>query len=161
MVGGNAHWIDSAIDNGVSALFALACAYPALVLLDEFGGGRMAAASLVAILAFAVARRGLRRMAQGQIGKAHAFELVPLPQPIELDVLELNVPDPTKGLDQAVTDLRAAIAADPRVVPLFGPTETAGELAGRIDRHLQRPGPTSDDSAALADALRQLRGSLR
>ena len=62
-------------------------------------------------------------------------------------------------------DRLAEVGPESRVVQMFERRQqpNAGELAERIDRHLAaRPQVESaDDSAALFDALNQLRGNLR
>jgi len=59
-------------------------------------------------------------------------------------------------------DVLEAIGPDDRVVQLFEPNDTAGEMQERIDRHL-RSGPRQvpDATQELHDALSALRRSLR
>jgi hypothetical protein len=59
-------------------------------------------------------------------------------------------------------DVLEALGPESRVVRLFEPTDTAGEMRERIDRHL-RSGPRAvpDATQELHDALAALRRSLR
>lgn len=164
----NSHWVDSLIDNGVAALFALASSFPALMLLGDFGQAMLALAGVIAIAAFAAARGLLRQMGRPRKGGAFAFDLVALPDVAPLETLELGeadrfVPDAAQALE--LDDVLVAVGPDSRVVQLFGndKSPTAGELATRIDRHLAGRGEASgpDDSNALFDALDELRRNLR
>jgi hypothetical protein len=58
-------------------------------------------------------------------------------------------------------DVLAAVEADSRVIQLFEPADTAGEMQARIDRHLKAPRQVPDATQELHDALAALRRSLR
>jgi hypothetical protein len=59
-------------------------------------------------------------------------------------------------------DVLQALGPESRVVRLFEPSDTAGELQERIDRHLRSaPRPVPDATQELHDALAALRRSLR
>jgi hypothetical protein len=167
MRGAQSHWVDGLIDNGVAALFALACAFPAFMLLADYGQAMLALAGLTALLAFAAARGLLRQMSRPRRSDSYAFELVPLPETQELGTLELSEADRFVPREDALEldDVLVAVGPDSRVVQLFGgdAPPTAGELVDRIDRHLagRRQGPGADDSDALFDALDELRRNLR
>ena len=98
-----------------------------------------------------------------------AFALVPADYAAEPDILELTDIAAAEPLE--LEDVLPAPAEDSRVVQLFAarPLPTPGELARRIDRHLEegeegRGGRTLelevDAAAALRHALGELRRSL-
>ena len=59
-------------------------------------------------------------------------------------------------------DVLEAIGPEDRVVRLFEPNDTAGDMQERIDRHLRSgPRPVPDATQELHDALAALRRSLR
>jgi len=66
------------------------------------------------------------------------------------------------GEELVLDDILSAIEPDSRVVRLFQPNDTAGEMQARIDRHLgsSRQAPP-DATQELHDALAALRRSLR
>jgi len=167
MRGSQNHWVDGMIDNGVAALFALACAFPAFMLFADVGRAMLALAGLIGLLAFAAARGLLRQMGRPRRAGSFTFDLAPLPETQVLDTLELGEADRLKPEENALEldDVLVAVGPDSRVVQLFGSDvpPTAGELAHRIDRHLAGRGqaPGADDSGALFDALDELRRNLR
>ena len=79
-------------------------------------------------------------------------------------VEQLRAGDDQKGPDELVLDdVLTAIEQDSRVVRLFEPRDTAGEMHSRIEKHLQSsPRQTPPDATQeLYDALAALRRSLR
>ncbi|MEO6434033.1 MAG: hypothetical protein ABIO29_08685 [Sphingomicrobium sp.] len=176
MVNSGGH-IERLIDFGVAGLFAIACAFPAFMLLPAMGQSALAVAGLLAVIAFGTALRVLRRVDRSP-RQVVQFDLMPMPQfpalePLELRPSDVFTPAPTPApqaleLDDELT----ALSPDSRVVQLFGiPSQTtAGELAVRIERHLAhrdapvRTAPNQlapDASGELFEALDQLRASLR
>lgn len=169
MSAGRTDWVDIVIDNGVAALFALACAFPALMLLGDQGRAMAVLAGVIALMAFAAARGLLRQMGRARAATGHRFELAPLPPSDEPELLELGEShrfisaQGEKASDALVLeDILAAVGPEARVVQLFGRQApvTAGELVRRIDRHLADRPQAVDDSSALFDALDKLRRSL-
>lgn len=169
--------IERLVDVGVAALFATACAFPAFMLLPDFGQAALAVAGLVGAVAFGVAVQVLARIARRPRAPAQ-FDLLPLPEFPQVDALDLNLADrlDERVAESAIEDVAQAfelddrlpaIGPDSRVVQLFGtPAQaTAGELAVKIERHLAgrdaAPMAPSDASGELFDALNQLRASLR
>lgn len=162
--------IERLIDFGVAALFAIACAFPAFMLLPDLGRAALGIAALIGVVAFAVALQVLSRIAR-RPRQAVEFDLAPMPLFPALEPLDLD--EVAEELDAAAAsalDLEVelpAIGPNSRVVQLFGfPAQaTAGELAIRIDRHLARrddpEAAPADASEELFDALHQLRRSLR
>lgn len=70
--------------------------------------------------------------------------------------------EPPKAEELELDDVLAAIEPDSRVVQLFEPNGTAGEMQARIDRHLNSPRQAPPDATQeLHDALAALRRSLR
>lgn len=71
--------------------------------------------------------------------------------------------DKTPTEELVLEDVLAAVEADSRVVRLFEPNETAGEMHARIEDHLRSaPRQTPPDATQeLHDALAALRRSLR
>ena len=169
--------IERMIDFGVAGLFAIACAFPAFMLLPDWGRGAAALAAGIGALAFIAALRVLAR--HGRRVPPHVtFDLAPLPNFPRIEPLDLSLDERLEepcasgsGLQEdAPLELDVALpelGPGARVVQLFGaPAQaTAGELALRIDRHLARREPTPagppDSAGDLFDALHQLRQSLR
>ena len=78
----------------------------------------------------------------------------------QLGAQQVSEAEPAEEL--VLDDVLEAIGPDNRVVRLFEPNDTAGEMQERIDRHL-RSGPRQvpDATQELHDALAALRRSLR
>lgn len=177
---GSGDRIERLVDFGVAALFGIACAFPALMLLPRYGESALAAAGLLAVIAFVGARKVLGRLGSGPRQPVE-FDLLPLPdfpssEPLELGAEDRLAPSqPPTDLQPAelvpcaleLDDVLPVVGPGSRVVQLFGtPAQaTAGELAVRIDRHLSSREASSasppDASGELFDALDQLRRSLR
>lgn len=169
--------IERLIDFGVAGLFAIACAFPAFMLLPDWGRGAAALAAGLGALAFIAALQVLARHGRRSAPPV-TFDLAPLPdfprvEPLDLQLDErLEEPGLAGAAPRESEPLELDVALPElgpgaRVVQLFGtpPQATAGELALRIDRHLARrepaPADAPDSTSDLFDALHQLRQSLR
>ena len=139
--------------------FAVSRLTPSLVAV----GGAAAAALFLGLLA-------LRSIAPGE----ETFPLAPFAlaelEFEELDELLLTEADrvdsPTGDDELVLDDILANLGEDSRVVRLFDASAmpTPGQLRARVDRHLgqaRAAHAASDASAALHDALAELRLSLR
>lgn len=174
---GDGERIERLIDFGVAALFAIACAFPAFMLLPDFGQRALAVAGLLGVTAFAVALQVMARIAR-RPARLIQFDLTPMPEFPSVEPLDLDLADQVGGAVATASfddvarafefdDQLPVVGPESRVVQLFGaPAQaTAGELAVRIDRHLARrddpPAAAPDASDKLFDALNQLRSSLR
>jgi hypothetical protein len=132
MLGDKHHWVDQAIDHGVAALFALACAFPALMLVD---GGRSLAlvgAASCAFIGYAAARRALAALGDP---KPRPFAFQPESLPRVEDWPELLLDRPTPARLEAVAEAVRSLSPPPS-------------------------GRALDDQAALSDALERLRQRL-
>jgi hypothetical protein len=155
---------------GITSLAAAAI----LAAAVAFAVGRLtlspAAAAGAAVSALLIALLGLRSVASGDRGFSLA-QFTPAELAFEqLDELLLTEADrvgSSGGADELVLDdILASLGEDSRVVRLFDASAmpTPGQLRARVDRHLgQTRGPREapDASAALHEALAQLRQSLR
>lgn len=76
-----------------------------------------------------------------------------------------SVDEPAQADELVLDDILEAVEQDSRVIRLFEPDGTPGELQSRIDRHLRdRPAPDTaqaDATQELHEALAALRRSLR
>ena len=126
------YWVDQVIDHGVAASFALACAFPALMLVDERSGAALAGAVLCAAIGYVVARRTLASLGVSR-PRPFAFPLEALPQDEDWPELLLDRPAPARI--EAVAEAVRAVPPPPS-------------------------GRSLDDQAALADALERLRQRL-
>lgn len=94
-----------------------------------------------------------------------------LPAWTAAEPLDAGETGPDDEMELLLDDMIAPVADDSRVVRLFAPMPTAGQLKDRIDRHLagqpaaagvaSTPIATPDASEALHLALAELRRSLR
>lgn len=144
--------VESAIDAAAAAAAAAAIgfAWASLgALMNPLMVGAAAFAMVYALLRGVPAeprRLPLARFDIAPIGD-HLFELC---EPREDDALLLD-------------DVLAQPDPDSRVVQLFDPARSPGNLHGNIDRHLRAksaPSDSPDASQALSEALRELRRSL-
>ena len=126
------HWADQAIDHGVAALFALACAFPALMLVDESRGVALIGAGLCAVIGYAAARRTLATLGAP---KPRFFAFQPEALPRVEDWPELLLDRPAPAPLEAVAQAVRSVPPPP-------------------------PGRALDDQAALSDALERLRRRL-
>jgi hypothetical protein len=142
---------------------AVAFAVGHLTPSPAVAGSAAAVALFIALLALRSVAPGDRGFSLAQFTPAElAFE--------ELDELQLTEADragASAGDDELVLDdILASLGEDSRVVRLFDASAmpTPGQLRARVDRHLGQtrgPGEVPDASAALHDALAELRQSLR
>jgi len=126
-------------------------------------GGAAASALFISLLVLRSIGPSDREFALGQFALAElAFEELD-----ELLLTEADKIDSSTGNNELVLDdVLANLGDDSRVVRLFDAAAmpTPGQLRARIDRHLDQARPASeapDASAALHEALAELRSSLR
>ena len=74
----------------MAALFALACSFPAVMLLGVYGPPMFAVAGVIALVAFIACRGALRQFCGARRRPAFSFELAALPEVEELEMLELT-----------------------------------------------------------------------
>jgi len=143
----------------VAVGFAVSRLTPSVVTV----AGAAAATLFIALLALRSIAPGDAIFPLGEFAPADlAFE-----QPDELLLTEADRIDPPAGDDELVLDdILANMGEDSRVVRLFDATAmpTLGQLRAQVERHLGqtravREAP--DASAALHEALAELRSSLR
>jgi hypothetical protein len=132
MFGDRHFWVDQAIDHGVAALFALACAFPALMLVGESGGAALVGAGLCALIGYAAARQALASLGAPR-PRPLAFQPKALPTVEDWPELLLDRPAPARL--EAVAEAVRAVSPPPS-------------------------GRALDDQAALSDALERLRQRL-
>ena len=156
--------LESAIDGIVAAILAAAAGYSCLRI-----GLAPAAASAAAAVILFTGWKALGAVSSASPTFALAvFDPAPFPAAEEADELVLTESDRLERHQQpdelVLDDVLARLENFSRVVRLFDGSAmpTPGELASRIDRHLEAPAPTPPDaSQALHDALSELRRSLR
>jgi hypothetical protein len=170
-------WNEAALDAAASAILGMAVAF-ACTLLGAGGAGAVAGAG-----AFALTFLALSRVPSAGVWRLAAFDVAAVPSEADFqcdegaeliltDADRLDVAADLHAVGHAVGDellLEDALdtpGPQSRVVQLFGDRAlpTAGELQATIARHLERrssPAHDPDASAALSDALAELRRSLR
>ena len=181
--------IETALEQGAAALFAVAVGYAAYNALGGaphrllYAAGSVALGYVVCAFAMRAASRPSNRFVirifdVGELKEFEAAELL-LDEPLQ-DELVLTASDrlnpelvltdadravpSEKGEDPLLLDdVLAAVESDSRVVRLFDrkAMPTPGQLSSSINRHLERHSPAPDASKALSAALAELRRSLR
>ncbi len=173
---GEGFGVSLAFEVGPAALFGAAVGFALEALLAQ--AVPLAASCAAGLAAFLAAWRGLRFVGSTSELRLAQFEQLPLDpeqpdQPEEeLTATEAELPPPSTDQHSSAAeellldDILASLGPDSRVVRLFQPvkTPTPGELQARIDDHLRSvppPAAPADASAALHEALAELRRSLR
>lgn len=142
-----------------AVVFAAGRLTPSLVTV----GGAAASALFVTLLALRSIGPGDREFPVAQFAPAElAFEELDELLLTEADRIDSSAGDDVLVLDDVLADL----GEDSRVVRLFDASAmpTPGQLRARIDRHLgqaRSANEATDASAALHEALAELRSSLR
>ena len=166
--------IEGAAATVAAASFAGALGYAVTALVAGFYDLPIVPGLAAAAIAFTGTRAVLKRI-DPRFGAVNGGSLKAAAHPqLNLsDFLDVGAPvtpmvsgeDQPKDEPLLLDDVLAQVGPGSRVTQLFGQGEqpSAGELAMRIDRHHKarshEEGP--DESAAMFDALSQLRGSLR
>ena len=152
-----------------AAIFAAAVAYAVSWLTSStLASGAGAAAALFAALQ--ILRSIAPREQDYPLAEFEPAELVIADDVDELLLTDADRVDPAPSHDAddvlELDDVLSELGDGARVVRLFDVSAmpTPGQLKARIDRHLDQPHPqraTPDASAALHDALAELRRSLK
>lgn len=184
MNAGTIERIETNVERFAGGLFSAAVAFALLVVLRNMlpPGEAGAAAAAGLVLAYIICAQAMALVTPRKLAfQLRAFDVREL-EPIESGELLLTEADRLAG-ELVLTDADRALpvaphgeplllddplpaSADSRVVRLFDrrAMPTPGELKSRIDDHLAAPSsppPQSDAAKALADALAELRRSLR
>jgi hypothetical protein len=165
MDAGQAQRIETIASVAAAAILAAAVAFAASRVTSVVASGAAAAAALfVALLVLRSLEPDARDFSLAQFAPAE-LDIEDLD---ELLLTEADLLDHAEqsGADELVLDdILANLGEDSRVVRLFDASAmpTPGQLRARIDRHLgqTKPDGLPDASAALHDALAELRLSLK
>lgn len=163
--------IEGGVESVAAAAMAGAMGYATATLLNGIYSLPIVPGLAVAAIVFAVVRAGLRTI-PGASATRGGQKLSANPSLTLSDFFELGEPVGTAvesgdrhllGEELLLDEVFCEPQAKARVVQMFEPQPTAGELDSPIDRHIaaRRPATPPDDSDAMVDALHQLRRRLR